>query len=409
MLIRIGKSLSLPNSYICHENRCPFHFSWFQSVKESNRYATMKTTYMVIILLLVLICLLVKYHKIDSYKRPPIKHMKSISNQFIESQSEHDWIKRMDENYKKINKRIYKVCEKAHSNFTKSKNNSSWGGMKNYGHAYIKNFIIDEDNHLGFCGHPKVASSSTMFFFEKLMPSSVLKKSIMNGERKLTNIHSRIYKEFKLSEDTIYNIGKKNSTTSFMSLLKFYKKQKKILSFTFVRHPYERLVSAFKDKTDGHDPNFKMIQGLNFPEFIKHVLEEYERDKNCTQFVDKVCFGINAHWRPFNSRCLYCNVSYDVIGTDMLSFNDNMRYIILKQKLERIIPVSALQKENPYTKENKGTAGTEQHLRTIETKKYFSQLKNITIRKLYEMYAFDFELFNYDADGYKGSDNTQKE
>ena len=31
---------------------------------------------------------------------------------------------------------------------------------------------------------------------------------------------------------------------------------------------------------------------------------------------------------------------------------------------------------------------------------YFSQLSKLQIRKLFEMYAFDFELFDYDADEY---------
>ena len=31
---------------------------------------------------------------------------------------------------------------------------------------------------------------------------------------------------------------------------------------------------------------------------------------------------------------------------------------------------------------------------------YFSQLNKQQVSKLYQMYAFDFKLFNYDVDGY---------
>ena len=112
----------------------------------------MKTTCTIIVLLLVLISLQINYHTIEPYKRPPIN-------------AEHYWIKRMEDKYMKINKRIYEVCQKAHSNFGTTKKNSAGGGMKNYNQQFLKTFIIDEDNHLGYCGHPKVASTSTMHFF----------------------------------------------------------------------------------------------------------------------------------------------------------------------------------------------------------------------------------------------------
>ena len=78
----------------------------FKLQRKTTCFATIKTTYTVIILLLVLISLLVNFHTIDPYKRPPIQHMKPILNPFVESQSENNWIKRMEEKYMKINKKI---------------------------------------------------------------------------------------------------------------------------------------------------------------------------------------------------------------------------------------------------------------------------------------------------------------
>ena len=365
----------------------------------------MKGTYTIIIFPLVLISLQLNYPIIDSDKRPPIKHVKLISNPFMESQSEHNWIKTMEEKYMKINKRIYDVCQKAHSNFRTAKKNNAGGGMKNNSHAYLQNFIIDKDHHLGYCGHPKVASTSTMHFFYELMPSSVLKDSARRGEvTKRLYVHKVLP---RLPVESIYNISMKSKTSSFMNTFKMFLKQKNIMTFTFVRHPYERLVSAYKDKVLGKKEAYKMIHGLTFPEFIEHVLEEFERDQKCTQFVDNVCFGINLHWRPFNSRCLYCNVTYDVIGTGN-SYNDDMRYLILKNKLGHVNPVNGWRNKDSNTEIEEGRAGTKQHARSIEAKKYFTQLNKFTIRDLHEMYAFDFELFDYDTDGYEGSETTQK-
>ena len=101
------------------------------------------------------------------------------------------------------------------------------------------------------------------------------------------------------------------------------------LVFTFVRHPFERLVSAFRDKFElsrkyGYVYSryagkiLKQPAGINsrrptFKEFVKYLLierlEEY-----------------NDHWLPYWLHCHMCEMEYDVIGK-LETWNEDVEFI----------------------------------------------------------------------------------
>ena len=69
-------------------------------------------------------------------------------------------------------------------------------------------------------------------------------------------------------------------------------KDKKFFVFSFVRHPFDRLVSANLDKIAGKPVNylnerrrivlrFKDEDGIPFNHFIKYVISEVKRFLNC--------------------------------------------------------------------------------------------------------------------------------
>jgi len=76
------------------------------------------------------------------------------------------------------------------------------------------------------------------------------------------------------------------------------------------------------------EKGYKKLRGYSFPQFIDHILWQYA-GKNRKVVVD-------VHWRPYNARCFYCDISYNVIG-HMETFDDDVQYILMKANLTSLI------------------------------------------------------------------------
>ena len=77
------------------------------------------------------------------------------------------------------------------------------------------------------------------------------------------------------------------------------------------------------------------LKGHTFPEFVEHVLEEYNKS-DCYRSYNVPCLTIDAHWRPYNARCSYCDIPYSVIGR-IETFEEDVKYIIFRQNLTHLI------------------------------------------------------------------------
>ena len=171
---------------------------------------------------------------------------------------------------------------------------------------------------------------------------------------------------------------------------KKYLRKNKILSFTFVRHPFERLVSAYKNK-------FLQHKGIEL--FKKHdgdtILQWYKNNHSFPAFIDLVLKGYNGkkvtntHWNPITPTCRYCDVEYDVIGK-METFREDLKYIVMKKNLQKVLPLEEVSLIRNSAKS----------ISNETTKAYFSQISKEKIAKLYEYYNLDFELFAYDVTSY---------
>ena len=52
---------------------------------------------------------------------------------------------------------------------------------------------------------------------------------------------------------------------------------------------------------------------------------------------DSKCeFKLNQHWRPYASKCSFCDLDYHLIGR-METWSDDLKYIIRKGRLENIL------------------------------------------------------------------------
>ena len=180
--------------------------------------------------------------------------------------------------------------------------------------------------------------------------------------------------------------------------------------FLVVRHPLERLLSAFRDKIEAHGSRpgspywrkaVRMVRlhrrrdvtagpvtaaelsgplpppqspQLTFPEFLRSVARQDVGDE---------------HWKPYFAQCTPCNVDYDLIGkfetleednafiADQLSINDHS---------EHLLPQLG-------NRNRRGPTGD-------KARQYFSQVTHSEIMQVYKTFRMDFVMFNYTIDEY---------
>ena len=169
----------------------------------------------------------------------------------------------------------------------------------------------------------------------------------------------------------------------------------KSLAFTFVRHPFIRLVAVYNDRIM-----------TNFNNWQKEILKRQGRSngagKNSAEeeikFKDFVDFILNdgagdtEHLDTYYHHCDMCRLRYDLIGK-FESFANDTKYVLLKSGAHETLANDDLLQQlswfnnRPYSSTNLETALP-----------FFRELKKETILKLYLRYEMDFEMFGYDAE-----------
>lgn len=168
---------------------------------------------------------------------------------------------------------------------------------------------------------------------------------------------------------------------------------KKYKKFLFVREPFERLLSAFRNKIQNHQ------NAYFFDKFSRKILKKF-RNRNMTSetmrrsnvtFIEFVRYlldpstrkkGLNDHWEHFNTLCHPCLLKYDFIGK--YETLDRDAYFILRN----LTPnhwVRFPSREETY-----------KHPTTTNlVAKYYGSISPRYVQKLWKMYEKDYSLFDY--------------
>ena len=189
----------------------------------------------------------------------------------------------------------------------------------------------------------------------------------------------------------VYPRPSNNELTSTLSL-------PNAIGFLIARNPYERLVSAYRDKIVGayrysfHD---KMSQTIvvkyrhispnsyrhgetvpTFREFVRYVLDEFHSGNE-----------LDMHWAPVYSFCNPCQVNLTHIIIFETFDRDTME-ILEKAKLKHLLPTYGKFKNKNNSK------GMLQNTTTL-TDKYLNELTPNLLNGLLELYGIDLDIFGY--------------
>ncbi|XP_065669321.1 carbohydrate sulfotransferase 11 isoform X3 [Hydra vulgaris] len=232
---------------------------------------------------------------------------------------------------------------------------------ENKGHFYVSH-----EKKLLYCSVPKIAST--------------------NWKRVVLLLEGKVKSLTENAKDTIHTIPQ-TRLFSLISKGEVNHVLKNYLKFFITRHPFERLVSAYRNKFADNNTYFERLFGVPILRMHRANLTntEYESGKGVTfnEFVHWLIERnvFDAHWAPVYSLCSPCIIPFNFIG----------KMETLVEDSEEIL--SLIGAKNIHFPANL-TDGYK-----ISSKKLmydlFSTISGDTIQKLYKMYEADFVAFNY--------------
>ncbi|XP_043471725.1 carbohydrate sulfotransferase 11-like isoform X2 [Leptopilina heterotoma] len=242
-----------------------------------------------------------------------------------------------------------------------------------------KHFLFSTKNDVLYCWIRKIASTS----FTKIF-SSIENKCVTN----------EFYREVEFLSPTtelLNSVNQNNNTFKFL----------------IVRHPFERLVSSYRDRIEDNTKftaqawiYVSKIFYLTRPKLfhsnsttggtLEKIFFNDRRLKLVPTFQEFVTYLIQEssdnydhHWNQYYKHCSLCEINYNFI----LKLDNNS-----PKEIEYISSKLNLPKETLINHQ----ATTDFH----RTCKYFKKLSCETILQLYEKYKIDFEMFDYKVENY---------
>lgn len=249
--------------------------------------------------------------------------------------------------------------------------------------SHFEHILVDEEHKLLYCYVPKVACTN----WKRVL-------MILAGKWNNTDVLS-IPGSLAHSPGMFRNLSSVAKPERDYMLENFHK-------MIIARNPFERLLSAYRNKLEGDTPSAKYFQervgrriikayranpsneslelghDVTFKEFALFLTNKSE------EMADVVN---NEHWLPITNLCHPCLIKYTLVGKYETLLDDSML---------ALHTINASYVQFPRLAH---TSGTSEKLY-----KYFSQLELPLVRKLYKLYKHDYRTFDYDLDNIVGFD-----
>ena len=180
-------------------------------------------------------------------------------------------------------------------------------------------------------------------------------------------------------------------------------------SFIIVRHPFDRLLSAYRDKLEKYRGYYFRMYGKNMAKKFRaqgiarfgkdfydrqgqngspiSVKGRSGREPTFWEFVTAVLEDgiMDEHWEPMVSLCSVCGMSYDYV----------LRFEQLEEEEKYFLQRLGLQGLVVQRWENRNHAGpVTHHIRQV----YFNMLSVKEVLDLHMIYQMDFKVFGYELD-----------
>ncbi|XP_066600335.1 carbohydrate sulfotransferase 11-like isoform X2 [Prorops nasuta] len=214
-------------------------------------------------------------------------------------------------------------------------------------------FYFDRVHNISYC--PIYKAGSTTWLYNLCILNNVPEEEINDGKEQISSISRRVMPELEYPEaDEV--LGKSG----------------KLL---VVRHPFERLLSAYRDKLENstvrqeHEEKSSRVEPT-WREFVNYL-------------IDSDLVKADDHWIPYYYYCTPCSVKYDIVAKVETLKRDQI-FAIEKLKLRG--------KLQPKWRHGNSLSGA--------SKIYFRQLSKKMVHDLFDKFKLDFELFDYSPDLY---------
>jgi len=242
-----------------------------------------------------------------------------------------------------------------------------WEYLKKVNWNYI---YVSKPHSLLWCKVPKAGSSTWTYNFLKMAGHST------NSSK----IHKLLRDYFpKQSRNTVLKDNYK---------------------FMVVRHPFERILSAYRDKLEDLSRDMEARGGYYYSMFGRHIVKEYRDTLNVnltgvleptwkefiTYLIDTPVTKFDEHWTPMWMLCSPCIIRYNVIAR-METFAEDTQFTLLEAGLDNQLKVE--------WKHRTGTGGSSDTIMD-----YYSQLTVSEVAMLFKKYQLDFELYGYNPESY---------